>query len=669
MIRQTACLHNLHPSWTSHSPFALLIALLIIGITITPTLILTLFLWQPTPQPWPWLTVNSIIPILLGTLIFILINSLCHLQDSFQTLQNSLQKARQATQKTEFQLLQILEAMPVGILIMENSGVLFYSNQHAKEILQQEINPEIPFTQFSQTYHFYHPGHPQPYPYQKLPILVALTGKTNKINDIEIRHSHSITPIEMWGIPIKDDKNQLIFVLAVLRDLSEQRQIEGERQRFNQKMIELNRAYERFIPSEFLKLLNKKSIIEVELGDQTEREMTILFSDIRGFTTLSEQMPPQATFDFINLYFGQMEPIIFEYRGVIDKYIGDAIMALFHTPEDALGCAISMLNTLKDYNKLLIHNNYPPIKIGIGLNTGPLMLGTIGGQNRMDSTVIADAVNVAARVEELTKTYDCPLLITEQTFLKLNNLQKHHIRILDHVKVKGKSQFLTVYEVFEADFPESITAKLKTRHAFEQGFMCFHHHNFHKAQQFFEQVLAQYPQDNAAKIYLNRCQQQLNTLPSSATILIVDDTTDNIKLLAECLVPQFKIHIAKSGQAALDSIHIKKPDLILLDIMMPNVGGFEVCQQLKREPWTRNIPIIFITALDNPQEKIKAFQLGAVDYITKPFQAEEVLARINTHLKINWLQKQLQSHNSKLTADNLFLKAKIEARSQTIDTP
>jgi len=133
------------------------------------------------------------------------------------------------------------------------------------------------------------------------------------------------------------------------------------------------------------------------------------------------------------------------------------------------------------------------------------------------------------------------------------------------------------------------------------------------------------------------------------TLLIVDDTPENIGVLFECLAVQnFKIFVAENGSDALEIAKEKHPDLILLDIMMPGINGFETCRQLKNIPQTQNIPVIFMTALSETSDKVKGFQLGAVDYVTKPFQQEEVLARINTHLTIRQLQNQLQVQNEQL---------------------
>ena len=204
-----------------------------------------------------------------------------------------------------------------------------------------------------------------------------------------------------------------------------------------------------------------------------------------------------------------MEPIILKHHGFIDKYIGDAIMALFPTTvDDAVRGSISMLQTLNQYNNLLQRAGYPAIKIGIGLNTGPLILGTVGGQNRMDGTVISDAVNTAARIENLTKLYGSPLLITAQSYIQLKNIMEYHIRVIDNVKVKGKTNTVIVYEVFDADPPATIELKLQTLRDFEQGFMCYHNGQLDKAQYFFEKVNEVNPKDQATQVYLERCAQK-----------------------------------------------------------------------------------------------------------------------------------------------------------------
>jgi class 3 adenylate cyclase/CheY-like chemotaxis protein len=207
-------------------------------------------------------------------------------------------------------------------------------------------------------------------------------------------------------------------------------------------------ATQRFVPREFLSFLQKQSIVDVKLGDLVQQEMTILFADIRSFTTLSEKMTPEENFKFLNSYLGLMEPVIMAHRGFIDKYLGDGIMALFPgCADDAVRSAITMLHKLAEYNRNRHKAGYQSIQIGIGLHIGDLILGTIGGENRMDGTVISDAVNLAARIEGMTKMYGASLLISEQTYSRLQDASQYAIRVVDCVKAKGKSEAVTVYDL------------------------------------------------------------------------------------------------------------------------------------------------------------------------------------------------------------------------------
>ena len=139
---------------------------------------------------------------------------------------------------------------------------------------------------------------------------------------------------------------------------------------------------------------------------------------------------------------------------------------------------------------------------------------------------------------------------------------------------------------------------------------------------------------------------QTADIPSQGNILIVDDTPANLRLLSGMLAEQgYKVRSVINGQMALMATGAAPPDLILLDINMPEMNGYEVCERLKADEGTRDIPIIFISALDATEDKIKAFTVGGLDYITKPFQLEEVLARVETHLALRKLQKRLQDAN------------------------
>jgi two-component system sensor histidine kinase ChiS len=271
---------------------------------------------------------------------------------------------------------------------------------------------------------------------------------------------------------------------------------------FAERLERTNRAYYRFVPREFLRLLGREDITAIELGDQSQHEMTVLFADVRGFTSLSERMTPRENFTFINTLFGGISPLIREHHGFIDKYMGDGIMALFpRYPDDALKAALAMRQRLDEFNATRVAQQQSPIRMGIGIHVGVLMLGTVGEPQRMDGTVIADTVNAAARLESLTKRYGVMLIVSEPVLHALGDGARDGVRWLGAVRVKGKRDSITLYEVFEGDPAESAQLKRQTRADFETGLQHFKDGEFTLAQQAFTRVLSAHPQDPAALYY------------------------------------------------------------------------------------------------------------------------------------------------------------------------
>lgn len=305
--------------------------------------------------------------------------------------------------------------------------------------------------------------------------------------------------------------NQLQTYFTTLETQNQlMREVNERLQQSLDKESKLTEASGRFVPNQFLRLLGYDSIAEVHLGDTVFQEMTILFCDIRNFTQLSERMTPEDNFRFINSFLSQMEPPIVRHRGLIDKYIGDAIMALFgKTADDAIAASIEMLHALAAYNTTRQRSDRPPIQMGIGLNTGALILGVVGGQNRIDSTVIGDAVNLASRVEKMTKRYRVPLLITEHTYRSLQDPDRYCLRMIDQVIPRGRSERVTIFEVFDADAPELLQAKCKMRSPFEQAVQLYSQAQITEALSLFEDYLRHCPQDTVAQVYVKSCQRLL----------------------------------------------------------------------------------------------------------------------------------------------------------------
>ncbi len=210
----------------------------------------------------------------------------------------------------------------------------------------------------------------------------------------------------------------------------------------------MTESFARFVPKEFLKFLKRESIVDVQLGDQVVQRMAILFSDIRSFTAISETMTPQENIDFINAYLLDVSPVIRAHGGFIDKFIGDAIMALFpERPDDAAAAALDMRRALGEFNARRAAEGKVPVSIGIGIHYGDLMLGTVGEAGRLDTTVIADAVNIASRLEGLTKKVGADIVISRDVCDNLRDPGCYAIERIGRVRVKGKLKPVEIFRL------------------------------------------------------------------------------------------------------------------------------------------------------------------------------------------------------------------------------
>lgn len=272
--------------------------------------------------------------------------------------------------------------------------------------------------------------------------------------------------------------------------------------------IKLSEANGRFVPGEFLAALGQPTIATVSLGDSVQKEMSVLFSDIRGFTRLVEGMSPNDNIAFINEYLHQMEPAIMEHRGFIDSYVGDAIMALFDGgAQHAVRAAVDMLVRLRTFNDKRASSGHRPLEIGIGVNTGLLTLGTIGGPNRIKCGVIGDAVNLAARIETATKQYGVPLLIGQDALDSLIEPQALDIRQVDCVRVVGRNKPVALYEVFDADLEDTRQAKRATLGVFKHGFAAYQAGQFAEARVAWAECRRHLPTDTVVQLLDDRCGQ------------------------------------------------------------------------------------------------------------------------------------------------------------------
>ncbi|HAK45422.1 MAG TPA: adenylate/guanylate cyclase domain-containing protein [Spirochaeta sp.] len=273
----------------------------------------------------------------------------------------------------------------------------------------------------------------------------------------------------------------------------------------------IRNIFQKYVPKEVIDRYFKEpeGLLEGE-----DRILAVLFSDIRGFTSLSEGMRPGEVVESLNSYFSAMVDIIMERKGIVDKYIGDAIMAFFGAPvkheEDAylaLQAAFEMQSAVKFFNKVQRSRGAPEFTMGIGINYGIVTVGNIGSERKMDYTVIGDMVNIASRIESLTKLYKESIVISESVYRQA----VHHVpcRMLDRVTVKGKGTSISIYTAREQLTP----AEEKGWELYHNGLYLYYDREFKKAMEQFEQVQLVLPEDFISQVFYERCQRLIDNPP------------------------------------------------------------------------------------------------------------------------------------------------------------
>ncbi|MBF0462041.1 MAG: response regulator [Magnetococcales bacterium] len=284
-----------------------------------------------------------------------------------------------------------------------------------------------------------------------------------------------------------------------------------------QAMAVMTKVFEKFVPKQFLQRIASEGMETIRAGRVASETITILFSDIRSFTQISETMTPDDLFAFLNDYLSRMERPIEQNNGFIDKFIGDAVMALFDgnfrvQAQGAVRAAIGMQRELQTLNAERVAQGLMGIGTGIGIHIGSVMLGTLGNDNRMDSTVIGDAVNLASRLEGLTKFYGCPIIASEDV-VRFLDPQEFALCELDLVAVKGRGQAVSVYEIFENGPEPHWERKRQVARCFKKGLERYRARAWAESFAAFRQCLELDADNLAGRIYLERCAQFQNQPP------------------------------------------------------------------------------------------------------------------------------------------------------------
>jgi adenylate cyclase len=277
----------------------------------------------------------------------------------------------------------------------------------------------------------------------------------------------------------------------------------------------LIKTFQKFVPKQFVDHIKSQNDSALELGKAAADEVAILFCDIRGFSGLSEQMQPHELMKFLNSYFLRMNDAIHQNNGFIDKFIGDAIMALFDHPGgnnsnkalDSIRAAIDLQSALAMYNKQRSSVDYPPIEIGVGVHFGPVIIGTVGCDDRMDTTVIGDSVNISYRLESLAPRYDADIIVSSQLLDQLSIDSKAEIayRFVDFVRVKGRKEPIEVYEILN-HLPKDIQlSRYKTGSMIQQGVEYRKLKDWKLAMKCFHGALMIDPEDSLVIHHMEQC--------------------------------------------------------------------------------------------------------------------------------------------------------------------
>jgi adenylate cyclase len=327
---------------------------------------------------------------------------------------------------------------------------------------------------------------------------VASSGETDLSPDADLhRPNGEVASVNMTAVPLRETDGTVVGTLLIFEDLSSEKRMRTTMSRYMSKEV----ADE---------LLSSGG----NALEGREQEISILFADILGFTSISEAIGPRETVSMLNEYFEEMVEVIFAHGGILDKYIGDAIMALFGAPfvqrgdaDRALRAACGMTVALKAYNVKRTQSGKPPVNIGVGLNSGPAILGSIGSPKRMEYTAIGDSVNIASRLEAATRLYNVHILVAEPTIRTL--IENHPVREIDLMSPKGKSQPVAVFEALGHLPPEKLNELTQPLAAFREGLGRYRARQFREANEAFQESLQAWAGDGPSKLYVERCKHYL----------------------------------------------------------------------------------------------------------------------------------------------------------------
>jgi len=325
----------------------------------------------------------------------------------------------------------------------------------------------------------------------------------------KIREKHLSTELPVIMVTAKNQVNDLVegFELGVndyiVKPFSKDELLARVKAQLDS--YGLHEATNRFVPHEFIKMLGRQSILDLHRGDMVERNVHVMFSDIRDYTSLAEDMSPKENFKFVNKLAGRVGPIVKNNHGMINQYLGDTIMMLFmQKADDGVQAGIDILKMIREFNLKSESKSRKPIRLGIGLHSGPLMMGIIGDSMRTDAAVISDTVNTASRMEGLTKHFQVNFILSGDTNQSLEDHERFNLRYLGKVQAKGKFQSIDIYECFDGDEEDQINLKKSTLPLFHAGLEAYFAKDMVAARGYINQVYQANPADHASFGFLQK---------------------------------------------------------------------------------------------------------------------------------------------------------------------
>ncbi|MBC8125107.1 MAG: GAF domain-containing protein, partial [Candidatus Kapabacteria bacterium] len=270
------------------------------------------------------------------------------------------------------------------------------------------------------------------------------------------------------------------------------------------RQTELVDAAQRFVPQDFIRALGHQSLLQVKLGDSIKKDMTVLFGDIRSYSSIAENLSVENNFKFINSYLQAVGPVIRRNNGFINHYHGDGYMALFPGhPEDALNATIEIAQALVLFNQSQVAQGMVPIRVGFGIHTGRVMMGIIGDGERQDANVISNAVNTASRLEGMTKNFAATVFLSEQTLSSLKDADQYQTRFIGKMRLVGMEDVTNVYELFSADDASVRMKKQQTLPTYAIALKDYYDRRFAEAALSFRKIIDEYPDDHSSKRFLD----------------------------------------------------------------------------------------------------------------------------------------------------------------------